>query len=84
MEFREYGNPEEADYDIYSGIEEESMYDEPGNIYVEQLMDLIGILEDVTEEDLMDTYGITMYEYLNPDAVTINKVKDKLQTGKHL
>ena len=85
MEFKEYNNPEEMDYDInYSFDEDSAVYDEQGNNYTEQLLDLIGILEDFTDEDLMDTYGITMYEYLNPDASTIEKVKAKLETSKHI
>ena len=45
MEFKEYNNPEEMDYDInYSFDEDSAVYDEPGNNYTEQLLDLIGIL----------------------------------------
>ena len=41
-------------------------------------MDLIGILEDVTEEELQKQYGISMNEYLNPNAYTIKKVEEKI------
>ena len=38
-------------------------------------MDLIGILEDVTDEDIQNQYGISWEEYLHPNAETIEKVK---------
>lgn len=43
-----------------------------------QLVDLIGILEDINEEKLKETYGISMREYINPIAETIRKVSAKL------
>mgnify|MGYP003294234675 FL=1 len=45
-----------------------------------QLFDLIGILEDFDEIELIENYGITMQEYLNPTAETIQKVSKKLRT----
>ena len=83
--FREFGNPEEEDYDLkmsYDDSERLPMYD---STYDDQLMDLIGILEDVTDEDLQNQYGISMEEYLHPNAETIEKVKKALglESGKH-
>ena len=79
MEFREFTNPESEDYDIKSGYS----YDEPQNEttvnpYSEQLIDLIGILEDITAEELQEQYGISPNEYYHPTAETIRKVKIKL------
>ena len=52
------------------------------NPYTEQLIDLIGILKDVTEEDLQEQYGISMNEYYNPTQETIEKVSNRIN-GKH-
>ncbi len=76
MEFREFSNPEGADYDLRVGEEEQTTYPEE-NPYVEQLLGMIGILEDVTDEEVMEQYGITMDEYFSPTAETIEKVKEK-------
>ena len=77
MEFKEFTNPEERDYDINSSLNSsnENTYVNP---YSEQLINLIGILEDVTEKELQDRYGISMYEYLNPTEETVNKVLERI------
>lgn len=67
MEFKEFTNPEEKNYDINTT-----------NPYSEQLYELIGILKNITDEELYEKYGITMSEYLNPTAETIDKVIDKI------
>ena len=75
MEYREFTestDPLEQDYDVTSGIKED------GVNYYDELMELVGILEDITDEELYDAYGITMQEYINPTAETIEKVKAKL------
>ena len=79
MEFKEFSNPLEKDYDITSSYDnaEENTYAE--NPYAEELVDLIGILED--DEDPR-TYGITYKEYLHPNALTIAKVKEALGIKK--
>ena len=78
MEFNEFSNPLEKDYDITSNYDkEDTNYVE--NPYDEELMDLIGILED--DEDAA-TYGITYEEYLHPNAETISKVKGVLGISK--
>ena len=56
MEFKEFSNPEAKDYDITSSLGSNGSYG--SNPYVEQLTSLIGILEDVTEENLREKYGI--------------------------
>jgi len=77
MEFKEFTNPEERDYDINSSL---SSMDNTSSVnpYSEQLDDLIGILEDVTEEDLQEQYGISMNEYFNPTEETVNKVSERI------
>ncbi len=82
MEFKEFSNHESKDYDINSSFGEAQLNSATGSPYVEQLIDLIGILEDVTEEELQQNYGISITEYLHPNAETISKVKDALGIRK--
>ena len=77
-EFTEFDDPEENDYDITSSFNSNSSI----NPYFEQLWDLIGILDDITEEELQEQYGISMDEYYNPTEETINKVSEKIN-GRH-
>ena len=82
MEFKEFSNPESQDYDIkssFGGYEANSVTSNP---YIEQLIDLIGVLEDVTEEELQQNYGISIKGYFNPTAETVSKVKDALGIRK--
>lgn len=87
MEFKEYYNPEGKDYDISSSLNSlQSNNIFLQNKYSYQLAELIGILEDVTEEELQEQYGISMNEYLRPTAETIAKVTQRLdneQNSKH-
>lgn len=46
--------------------------------YSLEMIDLIGILDHVSEEQLIRDYGITEFEYLHPTEKTINKVKEHL------
>lgn len=78
MEFKEFSNPLEQDYDINSSYDEFSYSEEEPNKYFDEMIELIGILEDVTEEELLRDYGITEYEYLHPNAIVIEKIKNKL------
>ena len=81
MEFKEFTSPEERDYDINSSLN--SFNNSVSvNHYSEQLIDLIGILEDVSEEELQEQYGISMSEYLHPTEDTINKVTERI-SRKH-
>ncbi len=82
MELKEFSNPEAKDYDINSNFGEAQTNSATENPYIEQLIELIGILEDVTEEELQQNYGISITEYFNPTAETISKVKDSLGTRK--
>ena len=83
MEYKEYKNPLEKDYDIKASLDENYGVVEP-NVFAEQLVDLVGILEDVSEEDLINNYGITLEEYLNPNEEVIYKVKEALnERGMH-
>ena len=80
MEFKEFTNPERRDYDINSSLNNFSFDNNTSvNFYSEQLNDLIGILEDVTDEELQQQYGISMDEYFNPTEETINKVSENLE-----
>lgn len=82
MEFKEFNNPEEKDYDINSSLngDKNNVNNVSFNPYTEELINLIGFLDDVTEEDLIENYGIRMNEYLCPNAETINKVTEKLNS----
>ncbi len=82
MDFKEFSNPEAKDYDITSSSEKNLTNRATENPYIEQLIDLIGILEDITEEELQQNYGISIKEYLHPNAETIIKVKDALEIRK--
>lgn len=81
MEFNEFVNPEEKSYDINASLNSNfNTKEDKINIYSEQLLDLIGILEDVTEEELINNYGISLQEYFEPTAETIEKVSKKLSS----
>ena len=82
MEFKEFTNPEEKDYDINSSLNNFNN-NVSVNPYSEQIFILIGILEDATEEELQEKYGISMNEYLHPTEDTINKVTEKA-SGRRL
>ena len=86
MEFKEYSNPEEADYDITSSLNGKSSEEEISKKFGYQLAlsNLIGILEDIDEDELIDKYGITMEEYLHPTEEVLIKVipTGNLQFGK--
>ena len=75
MEYKEFANVEGRDYDLYSN-DGSIKREESTNPYVEELVDLIGILEDIDEEELFNQYGITLNEYLNPNEETVRKVKE--------
>ena len=81
MEFKEFTNPEEKDYDIKSSL---NSYQDNSSVnpYTNQLIDLIGILEDISDEELYEKYGISTDEYLNPTEETINKVTRRI-SRKH-
>ena len=81
MEFKEFTNPEKMDYDITSSLNSINNTTSV-NHYSEQLVDLIGILEDITEEELQEQYGISMNEYLHPTEETIIKVSERIN-GRH-
>lgn len=79
MEFKEYSefiDPESADYDIKMNHKEHN------NIYIKQLIELVGVLEDVNERDLLNNYGITIQEYLHPNEKVINKIINHLENSR--
>ena len=86
MEFKEFTNPESRDYDITSSLKES---EEEATIkrdnYSEQIINLIGIIEDIdyiSDEDFIKEYGILKYEYLNPTADTVRKAQAKINATK--
>ena len=78
MEFNEFKNPEDKDFDINVSVDENYGV-VSSNGYSEMLADMIGVLEDVSEDELITRYGITLDEYLNPNEDVINKVKMRLE-----
>lgn len=78
MEFKEFTNPEEADYDIMMSLEGNSNTNSEENPYVEEQMNLIGLLEDVNGASILATYGITADEYFNPTQESIGRIKSTL------
>ena len=85
VEFKEFSNPESEDYDINSSLNYSNNSNVSYNPYTEQLMNLIGILEDITDADLQERYGISEEEYLHPTSETMEKVKDRLNSRqKHI
>ncbi len=84
MEFKEFSNPEAADYDILSsqnGVHSKERGASEEDLSFE-LMNLIGILEDVSESDLMEQYGITLEEYYHPTPAVVLKVRHSLENNK--
>ena len=47
--------------------------------YVYQLFDLIGVIDCISDEEMLKLYGITYFEYLQPNEEIINKVKQKVK-----
>jgi len=76
MVFKEFSNPLEEDYDIKSSLDSISSNNNniSDNPYMDQLVDLVGILED----DEWLGYGMSEEEYLHPTKDTIIKVKNYL------
>ena len=86
-EFSEFDNPEAKDYDLHThGQNHEDELDKMmSDKYQDELMDLIGIVEDIDTINMVEEYGITEEEYFNPTAETIKKVKAKLESeSKHM
>ncbi len=81
MELREFTSPEERDYDIKSSLNNLNN-DPPVNPYSVQLFNLIGILEDVTDAELQEQYGISLAEYFHPTQETVDKVSERIN-GRH-
>ena len=76
VEFKEFTNPESADYDIEMSLKDKSDEDR----YVDELTDLIGYLTDVTDEDIQKEYGISFYEYLHPTKEVVDRVRTNIGT----
>lgn len=86
-EFSEFDNPEAKDYDLHTHGQnhEDELNKMMSDKYQDELMDLIGIVEDIDDNDIVEEYGITLDEYDHPTAETIKKVKAKLESkSKHM
>lgn len=96
MHFNEYPNVEEADYDIKSSLnlnEEKKPSSVHENAIQEAMLEAMdwNILEDldeISDEELLEAYGITKKEYLNPTEEVVLKIKrnkeekNKLHKGR--
>ena len=76
-EYKEYKNPLERDYDLRSSLSDDET-ESNINPYEEELMELIGFVEDISDEQMIEQYGISSKEYYKPTEETIIKVKQKL------
>ena len=96
MQFREFRNPEEADYDIKSSLdlngefkndESRTQEDIHRQAILEAMLEamdwnMLEDLDEISDEELIDEYGITKSEYLNPTKETVLKIKKNKQ-GKN-
>lgn len=80
MEFKEFSNPENADYDITSSLRTNTPPVEEDKSIMMELINLVGFLEDGE----WVAYGMTEEEYMNPTRATIEKVKQKLQNSNEV
>ena len=87
-EFSEFKNPEGADYDVKSSLDSMLGAGE-GKLstdYKGQIINMIGIFEDVTDEELngilIDNYGITLDEYNSPTQDTVDHIKNVIEESK--
>ena len=83
MEFREFRNPTERDYDINNSLYHSNNNVDDNTACINELTSIIGILEDIDEDELYKKYGITLHEYFYPDKEVINKVKFALANSFH-
>ena len=75
-EFSEFENPLAADYDVKSAVKAD-------NPYQQEMVSLIGVLEDVTDEDLQREYGISLDEYLHPTKESVDKVRAVVKKSEY-
>ena len=75
MEFKEYTNPEERDYDINMSLENTNNKENKHNRIHEEFFYLFFYL-GFPEVHELEEYGITEEEYNNPTLSTIKKLKD--------
>lgn len=81
MEFKEFSNPLEQDYDVNSSLKEEPTTQKTSSSPYQEVLDEIlsefGLLEDSDLEQI----GITFEEYLYPNKETIMKIREYLKTN---
>ena len=73
MEYREYANPEEKDYDLR--VEEMFEENSSKNPNQETLIELLGLQEDINEEQLLERFGITLEEALETERKSEERLK---------
>ena len=83
MEFKEFSDPLEEDYDInedfYNDEESTSLLQNNSQDVRMELIELIGLLEDDEFNNIEELYVITQYEYMHPTKEVIEKVKTHLK-----
>ena len=75
MEFKEYTNSEERDYDINMSFKNTNNKENKHNRIHEEFFELLSYL-GFPEIHELEIYGITEEEYNNPTLSTIKKLKD--------
>lgn len=75
MEFKEYTNPEERDYDINMSLENTNNKENKHNRIHKEFFELLSYL-GFPEVHELEGYGITEEEYTNPTLSTLKKLKD--------
>ena len=83
--FKEFINPGSEDYDLRSFDTTSQKTVAIVNDYSEQLVNLIGFLEDdeVTDEYLLSNFGISKKEYIYPTSETIKRVSENLNKERN-
>ena len=84
MEFKEFTNPEEKDYDITSSFSktERAKKASRENKISQSFTELLGDL-GFPELDELAHYGITDEEYMHPSLTTIKKLKEYAMDQKY-
>lgn len=80
MDFKEFSNPLEQDYDINSSLKEETITEKVSSPYEEVLNEILSQIGLLEESDL-EKIGITFEEYLYPNKETIIKIREYLKTN---
>ena len=84
MEFKEFTNSEEKNYDITSSFSktERAKKESKENKISQSFTELLGAL-GFPEVDELSPYGITEEEYMNPSLTTIKKLREYAMDQKY-